>query len=98
MRPRLGRSLAGGDDGLGLLASQHGLGNFRRVGKVGEAGLVDGDAGLGQTLLQFGAQSVGDFIDVAKEGRFVLVGVVVAVGGGEVAQGTASAVYCISSL
>ena len=44
--------LAGGDDRLGLLAAEHGLGDLGRVGEMREARLVDLDAGLGQALLE----------------------------------------------
>ena len=39
---------SGGDDGFGLLAAEHGLGDLRRVGEVGEAGLLDPHSGLGE--------------------------------------------------
>lgn len=78
----------GGDDGAGLLAAEHGGGDFRGVGEVGDAGFEDFDAGLGDSGLDFGFELVGDLLGVAAEGHGGgVVGVVVMVLGGEVAEG-----------
>lgn len=79
--------LAGGDDGFGLLPSEHGLGDFRGIGEVGEAGFLDDDAGFGEAFLQFAAEGGRDLLAASAEGDFVILAVVIGVGGGEVADG-----------
>jgi hypothetical protein len=44
------------DDGLGLLAAQHHLGDLGRIGQVRELGVFHRHAGGLEALLQFGAQ------------------------------------------
>jgi len=84
--------LAGRDDRFGLLAAQHRLCDLGRVGKVGESGVIDKDAGGGEPVLEFGAQCVGDLLDVGAQrdgdvARVVILHVVVGVDAGDVAKG-----------
>jgi hypothetical protein len=57
----------GGDDGLGLLAAQHRLGDLGRVGEVGQPRLEDLDAGDGEPVLQLAVRRLGDLVRVAGE-------------------------------
>ena len=56
--------LAGGDDGSGLLALEHGLGDLGRVGQVGEAGILNGDASDRELARELELQRLRDLLDV----------------------------------
>ena len=77
--------VAGGDYRFGLLFAQHGLGDFGRVGQVGEAGFVDADARAFDPLLHHVAELLENMLGMAGQafGIFGGVGVV----GGQRAQG-----------
>ena len=64
------------DDGLGLLAAQHGLGDFRGVGQVADAGLDYLHAGNLEPLLDFLGERLSDGVGAAAQRELVFLGVV----------------------
>ena len=79
--------LARGNDGLGLLAAQHGLRDLGRVGQMREPRLLHLHAGLFEPLMQFLAQGDGNGVAPAAQREFVLLTVVVGIAAGEMAHG-----------
>ncbi|MCY1005886.1 hypothetical protein OV079_09955 [Nannocystis pusilla] len=67
---------AGGDDGLGLLAPQHGLGDLGGVGEVREATVDDLEAGDVEPGLDLLLQAGVDLVLVAAQGDLAVVRVV----------------------
>ena len=79
--------LARGDDGLGLLAAQHGLRDLGRVGQMRETRLLDVHAGLFEPLMQFLAQRDGNGVTSAPQRKFILLALVIGVAAREMAHG-----------
>ncbi len=69
--------LAGFENGLGLLAAQHRAGDFGRISEVGDAGIIDGEAGNADALLQFGPEDFGNVIARGAQGRLIAFGMIV---------------------
>ena len=80
--------LARADHGLGLLTAQHRARDFRRVGEVREARVLDAQARLLEALLQLALEPGDDFVAAAAQRELGLVVVVRVVGVfiGEMAQ------------
>ena len=79
--------LARGDDGLGLLAAQHGLRDLRCVGEMRDPGLLHLHAGLFEPLMQLLAQGNGHGVTPAPQREFILLAIVIGVAAGEMAHG-----------
>src|ERR1017187_8352707 len=77
---------AGGDDCVGLLSAQHGLGDLWRVGQMADAHLDDLHSGNGDALGHLCGQLAGDAVGRAAQRQAVVCGVVVGMGGRNVPQ------------
>jgi len=60
---------AGGDDCVGLLSAQHGLGDLWRVGKMADAHLDDLHSGNGDAFGHLGGELAGDDVGRARSDR-----------------------------
>lgn len=68
-----------GDDGGGLLAAEHGAGDFGGIGEMGEAAFVDGDAGDAEARDELGAEFAGDLLVIAAQRDFLVLEIIVGI-------------------
>ena len=71
--PTISAAMASGDYRLRLLATEHRLGDLLGVRHVGEAALVDGDAGDCQPLDDFLPELGSDLVEVATQGDVLVL-------------------------